>query len=764
MRLDVRGNPLPLFGEMKHLVIVESPTKAKTIRRFLGRDYDVQSSFGHIRDLPKSKMGIDIEHDFAPQYVIPKDSKEHVTLLKAHAKKADLIYLATDEDREGEAISWHLVDALDIDPKKTKRIVFHEITEGAITHAVENPRTLNQHLVDAQQARRVLDRLVGYELSPLLWNKIQRGLSAGRVQSVALRLIVEREREIEAFTPKEYWSIEAAFEKQGIAFTAKLIAKDGAPVTKLAIGSEKEASDLLGLLKGSSFGVETITKKEKRRSAAAPFTTSTLQQESFRKLGYSSKQTMMIAQQLYEGIELGEEGSTGLITYMRTDSLNLSEIALTQAQTVIRDSFGAEYTLAEPRRFKTKSRNAQEAHEAIRPTDLSRTPESIKSYLDPKQFRVYQLIYRRTIASQMADARLEHTSVDLMNSALTFRATGNVILFDGFMRAYTEDQDEEAATETIEQAEDEGEGTLPPLVEDEKLDATSVTPHQHFTQPPARYSDASIVKKMEELGIGRPSTYASIISTIIARGYVDKVEKKFQPTDIGKLVNDVLVAHFPTIVDYQFTAQMEEDLDAVSRGEKDWVPVIRAFYTPFHETIEIKNKELNKSDLTQEKTDLLCEKCGNPMLIKMGRFGKFYACSNYPECKTTKPMKEDEAEAAAIVAGKICPDCQSPMVMKRGRFGPFLGCSRYPDCKHLEPIVKSMGVSCPDCQKGDIVEKKSKRGKLFYACNRYPECTFAMWQKPTGKICPTCNKLLVYGPRETILCSDKTCGYREEAE
>lgn len=749
---------------MKHLVIVESPTKAKTIRRFLGREYDVQSSFGHIRDLPKSKMGIDIEHDFTPQYVIPKDSKEHVTLLKAHAKKADVVYLATDEDREGEAISWHLVDALEIDPQKTKRIVFHEITEGAITHAVENPRTLDQHLVDAQQARRVLDRLVGYELSPLLWNKIQRGLSAGRVQSVALRLIVEREREIEAFTPTEYWSIEAAFEKGGIHFTAKLIAKDGKAVSKLAIGSEQDARDLLSLLKGASFTVAAITTKEKRRTPTAPFTTSTLQQESFRKLGYSSKQTMMIAQQLYEGIELGEEGSTGLITYMRTDSLNLSEIALSQAQAVIRDAYGAEYVLDEPRRFKTKSRNAQEAHEAIRPTDLSRTPESIKSYLDSKQFRVYQLIYRRTIASQMTDARLEHTAVDLVNGALTFRATGNVILFDGFMRAYTEDKDEETNTETVEGTDEDGEGTLPMLTEKEALDATSITPHQHFTQPPPRYSDASIVKKMEELGIGRPSTYASIISTIIARGYVDKVEKKFQPTDIGKLVNDVLVAHFPTIVDYQFTAQMEEDLDAVSRGEKEWVPVIRAFYTPFHETIEIKNKELNKSDLTQEKTDLICEKCGNPMVIKMGRFGKFYACTNYPECKTTKPMKEDEAEAAALVAGKICSACQSPMVLKRGRFGPFLGCSRYPECKHLEPIVKSLGVTCPDCQKGDIVEKKSKRGKFFYACNRYPECTFAMWQKPTGKLCPTCHKLLVFGPKETILCSDKTCGYHEEME
>ncbi|MFO0704525.1 MAG: type I DNA topoisomerase [Candidatus Andersenbacteria bacterium] len=741
------------------LVIVESPTKAKTIGKFLGRGYTVKSSFGHVRDLPKSKMGIDIEHGFEPDYVIPVRAKKVITDLRAQAKKADTIYLATDEDREGEAIGWHLMTALKLAKDKTKRIVFHEITKRAIDEALKNPRDLDAHLIDAQQARRVLDRLVGYELSPFLWKKIKYGLSAGRVQSAAVRLIVDREREIEKFKADEYWTIEAELEKKGVKPTvaAHLVKRAGKTLEKLAIKNKATADEVTAALKGASFEVSEISQKEKSMSPSAPFTTSTLQQDASRRLGYSAKQTMMLAQQLYEGIELGTEGSVGLISYMRTDSVNLAEQALAEAKEVIGNEFGSEFTAAAPRRYKTKSKSAQEAHEAIRPTSFTRTPESIKQYLEPRQHKLYDLIWRRALASQMPDARFNSTTLDITAGEFVFRANGLVITFAGFQKA-------------LGPAASSKETELPKLAKGDKLvlvGTDALKGVQHFTQPPARYSDATLVKAMEEFGIGRPSTYAPTISTIQDRGYVEKVEKRFKPTEIGRLVDDVLVKHFPKIVDLTFTSQMEEDLDLIAEGKKEWVPIIKAFYDPFHANLKAKDKAVTKEELTTEKSDEKCEKCGKPMVIKMGRFGKFLACTGYPDCKTTRPLKaerEAQAKMEQELSGEKCPECGSAMVIKRGRFGTFLGCSTYPKCKGIKRIEKKTGAKCPECGKGEIIEKRSRKGRTFYACNKYPECEFALWNKPTGKTCPKCKSLVVYAAKGQVRCSSKECDYKAETE
>jgi DNA topoisomerase-1 len=738
------------------LVIVESPTKAKTIGRFLGKGYVVKSSFGHIRDLPKSKMGIDIEKDFEPQYVIPVKARKVVTELKAAAKKADKVFLATDEDREGEAIGWHLVSALKLPISKTERIVFHEITKGAISGALESPRKLDQHLIDAQQARRVLDRLVGYELSPFLWKKIKYGLSAGRVQSAALRLIVDREREILAFKAQEFWTIEATLEKSGTppAFETRLVKFEDKTLDKLAIKDKKQADEIQKSLKDADYKVVTIKKTERKVSPSAPFTTSTMQQDAARRLGYSAKQTMMLAQQLYEGVELGSEGSVGLITYMRTDSVNLAEQSLKEAAEVLGKEFGSEYASAAPRRYKTKSKSAQEAHEAIRPTSFARQPEQVRQYLDDRQFKLYDLIWRRALASQMPDAVLDATTVDIAAAKAVFRANGLIVKFPGFQKA-------------LGPAGTSKETQLPALSQGDALNLKELKGVQHFTQPPARYSDASLVKAMEELGIGRPSTYAPTISTIVERGYVEKIEKKFKPSEIGILVNDVLVKHFPEIVDLKFTSGMEENLDSIARGEKEWVPIIKAFYDPFHKNLEKKDKEVSKEELTTEKTEEKCPKCGKPMVIKIGRFGKFLACTGYPDCKTTQPIKAEREAQEKIqqeYAKEKCPECGSPMTVKRGRFGAFLGCSTYPKCKGITRIEKKTGATCTECKKGEIIEKHSRKGRTFYACNRYPECKFALWQKPIGENCPTCKNLLVYAAKGKIKCSDKTCSYERDQE
>jgi DNA topoisomerase-1 len=736
------------------LIIVESPTKAKTISKFLGRGYKVLSSFGHVRDLPSSKMGIDIEHGFAPKYVVPKKSVKVVADLKKAAKEAEAVYFATDEDREGEAISWHLQEILKLPAEKVRRITFHEITKEAIESALTDPRGIDLHMVDAQQARRVLDRLVGYELSPFLWRKVARGLSAGRVQSVAVRLIVEREREIQAFKAEEYWSIDAEFLKRGseAAFPGKLFSKDGATLDKMAIRSEREARAVLKDLEGATYAVETLEKKTTRRSPAAPFTTSTLQQDANTKLGFSAKQTMMLAQQLYEGVEIAGEGSVGLITYMRTDSVNLSQKFLDEAAAFIKDSH-PDASADGPRRYKTKSKGAQEAHEAVRPTSAWRTPESVRDSLDDKQARLYELIWRRAVGSQMADAEIETAAATVSTGTpWRFRATGSTVVKPGFMLVYQTEMKE---------------NLLPQLAEGERLKARSVEPKQHFTEPPPRYSEAALVKALEERGIGRPSTYAPTISTVIERGYIEKDERRLKPTELALLVNDLLTEHFANVVDYDFTATMEDSLDEVAEGKREWVPVIGAFYGPFKENLEAKEKILTKKKLTETATDVVCEKCGKPMVIKFGRFGRFLACSGYPDCKNTKPLEEKDqaaqAAAEAQAAGEKCETCGAPMMVKRGRFGAFLSCSRYPECKFTKQIQKKTGAKCPKCKEGDIIEKRSRKGRNFYACSRYPDCDFAMWSKPTGEACPNCGGLLVYAKNGMIACSDKECGYSKEA-
>lgn len=738
----------------KTLVIVESPTKAKTISRFLSKDYIVKSSFGHIRDLPKSKLGIDVDNNFEPTYTVPAKSKKVIAELRKAKKNVEEVILATDEDREGEAIAFHLAHLLKIDPKKSKRIVFHEITKSAITKALENPRTVNMNLVDAQQARRVLDRIVGYKLSPFLWKKIRYGLSAGRVQSVAVRLIVERERERDAFKPEEYWSIEGQFKKDTDDFSAKLNKVDGKTLRKLSISTKEESDKLLKGIKENTYQVDTIEKKEKKRTPPPPFITSTLQRTASSRLGFTSKRTMMVAQKLYEGINLGD-GQIGLITYMRTDSTNLSKQALEEAQSFITSEYGEEFALEKPRFYRKKSKGAQEAHEAIRPTSFHRTPESIKEFLDASQYKLYKIIWQRALASQMKEALLDATRIDILSDdkKFNFRATGSIVTFIGYGRAYT---GEKALFD---------ENELPELSQGDVVDLNEIKADQHFTEPPPRYNEASLIKTLEEKGIGRPSTYAPTIATIENRGYVHKEDRRFFPTETGILVTDVLVKHFPQTSDYDFTAEIENDLDKIAHDEKEWVPMMKDFYTPFMENLKKKDKEVSKKELTEEKTDEKCEKCGKPMIIKMGRFGKFMACSDYPECKNTKPLG-DEKKLQEEFSGEKCDKCDDgQMTLKRGRFGPFLGCSNYPDCKNIKKIEKKTGATCPECDKGEIVEKKSKKGRVFYACNRYPDCKHAMWQKPTGETCPQCKKsLLVHAKKGVIACSDKECDYIKEQE
>lgn len=728
------------------LIIVESPTKAKTIQKFVGKGFKVESSFGHIRDLPKSKIGVDVENDFAANYEIPAKAKKTVADLKKLAAKASTVVLATDADREGEAIAWHLLHALDLEKKDTERIVFHEITKEAIATALEHPGKLDLRLVDAQQARRILDRLVGYELSPLLWRKIYYGLSAGRVQSVAVRIIVEREREIQAFKAEEYWTIEAVFlTATDVRVEAKLHSKNGETLDKFAIRTTEDGEKLVAALKQAQYRVADVKQRRTKKSPLPPFTTSLLQQEASRRLSMSPKQTMMLAQQLYEH---------GFITYMRTDSMNLSEKFLNEAKQFLTTTYGDAYAATAPRTYKSKSKNAQEAHEAIRPTEVAQTPALMKATLDPKQYKVYDLIWRRAVASQMPEAEIETTTIDIETTANVqdaswiFRAAGSIIAFDGWRKLYPDDQNEQL---------------LPVVTVGEAMKLGEDSPYgkQHFTEPPARYSEATLIKALEEHGIGRPSTYAPTVSTVVDRGYVERVERQLKPTELAFLVNDLLVEHFPKIVDFEFTAQMEEQLDDIAEGTKEMVPVLQAFYKPFHENLVEKDAELKKSDVAQQPTDQICEKCGKPMVIKFGRFGKFMACSGYPECKNSKPMPGSEE---AQGTNEICELCGKPMQVKRGRFGVFLGCTGYPDCKGIKKIEKKTGVTCPKCEKGEIVEKRSKKGRNFFACNRYPDCEFSLWSKPTGDKCPKCQSLLLFAAKGIIKCSSKECDYTKEQE
>lgn len=721
------------------LVIVESPAKAKTIQKYLGHGYVVKSSYGHIRDLPKTKLGVDTANGFVPHYIIPPKARQQVKELLRAAKGADEIYFATDEDREGEAIAWHLVHVLKTPATKVRRITFAEITKTAIQKALANPRDIDQHLVNAQQARRILDRLVGYELSPLLWKKIRRGLSAGRVQSVAVRLIAEREEAIAAFTTKEYWSLTANLNKDATTFGAALNKLHGTKLKKLGIKDKKSVDRIITELNDAQYTVVNAEAQDRTRTPPPPFTTSTFQQAAVNALGMSSKQAMMVAQQLYE---------SGFISYMRTDSLNVSAESASTAARVIAQRFGSDYALESPRFYKNKSKGAQEAHEAIRPTDPARTPDDLAGELEGTQRNVYRLIWQRFIASQMAAARLQQVTVDISAGPHEFRATGTTVIFPGYVKALGT---KTAFKETV----------LPALAGGDTVALESLVPEQHFTQPPARYSEASLVKALEEHGIGRPSTYAPTIDTIQRREYVVKnADKRFAPTEIGTLVTNLLKDHFPTIVDLAFTADMEADLDRIAEGVKEWQPILSSFYDPFHKNIKQKEKELSKKELTQEKTGETCPECGHELVIKLGRFGKFKACSNYPDCKYTEPVGE-EKKMQAEATDKICPECGKPVVVRHGRFGPFFGCSGYPTCKYIEKMERKTGATCPKCGKGEIIEKRSKHGKTFYACNQYPDCKNAYWSKPTGEKCPRCESLLLYGAKNTVRCSNKECGFKK---
>ena len=672
----------------KGLVIVESPAKAKTVSKMLGGHYSVKASIGHVRDLPKSRLGVDVERRFAPKYLVPKEKKAVVREIREAAIKASSVYLATDPDREGEAISWHLVQAAELDAKPLKRVVFHEITKEAVAEAFRHPRDIDMDLVNAQQARRILDRLVGYKISPLLWQKVRRGLSAGRVQSATLRMVVDREREIDGFVSQEYWSIDAELRKMvgRESFRATLLGfVDG---TKLGIGNKQEAEGIVTELRGANYAVAQVRKKEVSRQPAPPFTTSTLQQEAWRKLRFAAKRTMAVAQQLYEGLPVGDEGSVGLITYMRTDSTRVASSAVSETRALIKEKYGANFLPARPRTFAKKSKASQEAHEAIRPTSVWREPDSIKTYLARDQFRLYELIWKRMVASQMSPALLDTTLVDIEaqnGKNYLLRAASSVIKFPGFTVIYSEGKDD---------AEEEREGILPQLAEGEPLKLLDLFPEQHFTQPPPRYTEATLVKALEERGIGRPSTYAPILSTIQERSYVAKANGRFQPLELGFLVSDLLTKHFPDIVDLGFTAQMEEGLDQIARGEREWVPFLEGFYGPFEKTLATAEERMERVKAVDEPTNEICKQCARPMVIKSGRYGRFLACSGYPECKNTKP------------------------------------------------ILTKIGVKCPRCG-GEIVEKHSKKKRIFYGCANYPDCDFATSNKPLPQPCPECGGLLV---------------------
>lgn len=688
----------------KYLVIVESPAKAKTIEKYLGRNYKVVASVGHIRDLPKSKMGVDTENNYDPHYISIRGKGPVIKELKKYAKKAQKVYLASDPDREGEAIAWHLAFLLGLDLEDQNRVVFNEITKEAVKAAFKEPRSINVDLVDAQQARRILDRLVGYSISPLLWKKVKKGLSAGRVQSVALKIIMDREEEIKAFEPEEYWSINGDFLKKRKKFKAAFYGVDG---KKMKLANADDVKSVTERLTSRDYTVEKITKKERKRNPAKPFTTSSMQQEAARKLNFRTRKTMMVAQQLYEGINLGKEGTVGLITYMRTDSTRLSDVCKNEAASFIEETYGKEYAIG----FKETKKNekgAQDAHEAIRPSSVMRTPESIKERLDKDQFKLYSLIWSRVVASQMTPAVLDTMRVNLLQNGVTFIANGSKIKFHGFMKVYIEGNDE---------GKEEKENILPDLEEGEVVIAADLEEKQHFTQPPARFSEATLIKTLEENGVGRPSTYAPTLETIQRRYYVKLVSKRFEPTELGEIVNGLIVEFFPQIVDENFTAQMEKDLDKIAEAQEHWVDVVDRFYKPFAIELEKAETNMEKIQIKDEPAGFDCEECGNPMVIKLGRYGKFYACSNFPDCRNTKA------------------------------------------------IVKEIGVKCPTCSEGEVIERKSKKNRLFYGCGRYPECEFTSWDKPIGRNCPKCEKYLVEkkvkGGKQ-VICSD--CDYKEDIQ
>ena len=751
----------------KHLVIVESPAKAKTIKKYLGKDFEVMASYGHVRDLVPKEGAVAPEHDFAMKYQLIDKNQRHVDAIAKMMAKADALYLATDPDREGEAISWHLYELLkergSLEEKPVYRVVFHEITQRAINEAVEHPRQLSMDLVNAQQARRALDYLVGFNLSPLLWKKIRRGLSAGRVQSPALRMIVEREEEIEAFKIQEYWTLEADARKDEQRFNAKLIRYHGEKLSQFSVTDGDTARAMESNLRETADGhllVTNVEKKQRRRNPSAPFTTSTLQQEASRKLGFTTQRTMRTAQQLYEGIDIGN-GAVGLITYMRTDSVNLAKEAVDEIRDLITQRYGKDCLPGKPRVYKTKAKNAQEAHEAIRPTSVMMDPESIRQHLKPEQYKLYQLIWKRTVACQMIHATLNTVAVDLSCGAdNTFRANGSTVANPGFMSVYLE---------SVDDAGEDDERLLPPMLEGDRVVLLAIRPEQHFTEPPPRYTEASLVKTLEEFGIGRPSTYASIISTLQQRQYAVLEKRRFMPTDVGRIVNRFLTQHFTPYVDYAFTAGLEDELDAVSRGEQEWVPLLDAFWKPFKGLVDEKEESVSRKEVTTESLDEACPKCGQPLSIRLGKRGRFIGCSAYPDCDYTRNLDgngKDEVEQPELVEGRSCPKCDSTLLIRSGRYGKFIGCSTYPKCKYIEPLdkPKDTGVSCPECNEGALTQRKSRYGKLFYSCSRYPDCKYAVWNPPLAEPCPQCQwpvlTLKTTKRRGTEkVCPQKECDY-----
>jgi DNA topoisomerase I len=733
---------------MKKLVIVESPAKAKTIGQYLGSDFIVKASFGHVRDLPKSKLGIDVEHGFAIDYQPLPKSRSVLGELKEAAKKSDELYLATDFDREGEAIAWHLVELLK--PKQEpKRVTFHEITKSAIQHAIDNPRAIDPHLVDAQQARRVLDRLVGYKLSPFLWKKVYRGLSAGRVQSVAVRLIVEREREISAFKVREYWTLEAILKAKGGEFEAHVVEKNSSK--PLELENRDEIHKLAAKLKTATLKVTDREVAQSVLNPRPPLITSSLQQQAARFCGFSAKRTMKIAQDLYEGVDIAGMGTVALITYMRTDSFNMSDQAKKQAASVIVSDFGSKYVPGKPNVYTKKVRGAQEAHEAIRPTNFNLSPAQLKDKIGRDHFRLYELIHQAALASQMAPANVETTTLTIESGDRTrFIGRGRKLLFEGFLKAFNEDEERFVA--------------LPDVDEGEVVAFKKLEPVQHFTQPPARYSEASLVKELEKRGIGRPSTYAPIMSTIVDRGYVTRQAGRFVPEDVAQVVTDLLVGHFPSIVDYDFTAKMEDELDDIADGDKKLAGVLGDFYKPFEKMLAEGEKSVDKKSLVEEQTDKKCPECSKPLVIKLGRFGKFFACSGFPDCKHTSPvtdgMGKEEKEAMTEHVGEKCSECKDgELVMKQGRFGSFFGCSNYPKCKFTKAMVVGSDVACPNCGK-ELVRKNTRRGKPFWGCSGYPKCKTAFWDEPVKGLCPQCKNVMVKKKGE-IVCSQ--CDHVQES-
>ncbi|OOC62345.1 type I DNA topoisomerase [Paenibacillus ihbetae] len=687
------------------LVIVESPAKAKTIGKYLGSKYIVKASMGHVRDLPKSQIGVEVENDFNPKYITIRGKGSVLKELKDASKKVKKVYLAADPDREGEAIAWHLAHALELDESQSLRVVFNEITKTAVKDAFKTPRKINMDLVNAQQARRILDRLVGYKISPLLWKKVKKGLSAGRVQSVAVKIILDRENEISAFVPEEYWTITAKLAVKGSSFEAKFTQLNG---EKKELSSQEDVNEVLAAIADASFTVGEVKERERQRHPSPPFTTSSLQQEAARKLGFRAAKTMSVAQQLYEGVELGKEGTVGLITYMRTDSTRISGTAQDEAKEYITEKYGEPFVPESPRQYSKKAANAQDAHEAIRPTSVLRDPESVKPYMSRDQLRLYKLIWERFVASQMASAVLDTLSVDISAGTAVFRATGSKVRFPGFMKVYVEGNDDGTTEE---------DKYLPELHTGDKLEKQDIEPKQHFTQPPPRYTEARLVRTLEELGIGRPSTYAPTLETIQKRGYVAIEDKKFVPTELGELVIEQMEQFFPEILNVEFTANMEEDLDHVEEGSEDWVKVLSEFYKSFEKRLEVAEEEMKEIEIEDEVSDEICEKCGKPLVYKLGRFGKFLACSGFPDCRNTKP------------------------------------------------IVKDIGVTCPKCKEGHVVERRSKKGRIFFGCDRYPECDFVSWDKPSPKPCPNCSSLMVEKKsKQGVKLQCTSCDYSEMVE